>query len=698
MSTTPPPQENEGHGSAAASPSAPSVPADSTDLGDSPIFGDPSASAGVADAGTSAAQAASSQDSRTDDIHLVNGTHWFWGVLKHYGPVYRDVGMASLVINLLGLASPLFIMNVYDRIVPNNAITSLWVLALGVCMAYAMDSVLRVLRGHFVDLAGQKADVVLADMLMHKVLVARLDSQPKSMGALLNNLREFEQLREFFGSITLVALLDLPFLLVFLLLIFWLGGPLVILPIAALPIMLAFGYGVQLPFQSAAAAQFRQNMHKHSLLLEVINGIEAIKANVLYKQMQTRWSQVAKGSAASSAWSRRLGTMSATAVLFISQMINTAMIVWGVYLIGDGALSLGALIACSILMGRVLGPLAQLATLFSQWQKSRMALKALDMIMALPEEGAVGESLQAASSLSPSLSCEDVSFAYPTGTAQGGGPLAGAAPYVPVVHHCSLHINAGERVGIIGHTGSGKSTLARMLLGLYQPLEGRVCFGGVDIRHLDPHALRRRFGFMPQDNVLFYGSVYENIAMACQEDADDSTTKHDAAIARAAELAGVTSFVARHPQGFAMPVGERGLSLSGGQRQAVTLARALVRDPDVVVLDEPSSNLDMESERELIRRCKTVLAGKTVVLFTHRLSMLELVDRVIVLEAGSIVYDGPKEAAYTHKRPRQEGGQTSYAGVTGASVVSSPLSAPVASLMTGQRGIGSGYGGTQGEA
>lgn len=626
----------------------------------------------------------SPEDNRTDDVHLVDEAHWFWGVLKHYGPVYRDVGMASLVINLLGLASPLFVMNVYDRIVPNNAITSLWVLALGVCMAYAMDSVLRVLRGHFVDLAGQKADVVLADMLMHKVLVARLDSQPKSMGALLNNLREFEQLREFFGSITLVALLDLPFLLVFLLLIFWLGGPLVILPIAALPIMLAFGYGVQLPFQSAAAAQFRQNMHKHSLLLEVINGIEAIKANVLHKPMQARWSQVAKGSAASSAWSRRLGTMSATAVMFISQLINTAMVVWGVYLIGDNALSLGALIACIILLGRVLGPLAQLATLFSQWQKSRMALKALDMIMALPEEGAVGESLQSVAALSPSLSCENVSFAYSAGPVQGEGS---PSPSVPVIRHCTLHINAGERVGIIGHTGSGKSTLARMLLGLYQPMEGRVCFGGVDIRHLDPHELRGRFGFMPQDNVLFYGSVYDNIAMAYPERADGSTASKDAAIVRAADLAGVSVFVRQHPQGFSMPVGERGLSLSGGQRQAVTLARALVRNPDVVVLDEPSSNLDMESERELIRRCKTVLAGKTVVLFTHRLSMLELVDRVIVLEAGAIIYDGPKEAAYAQKSRWQDCGS--------AQGQSSGGPAP---LMTGQRGIASSYGGTQGEA
>lgn len=654
-----------------------STPPESTDpsnVGTYPSVSD----TGPAD--LTAEHASATQDNRTDDIHLVGKAHWFWGVLGQYGPVYRDVGMASLVINVLGLASPLFVMNVYDRIVPNNAITSLWVLALGVCMAYGMDGVLRILRGHFVDLAGQKADVVLADMLMHKVLVSRLDSQPKSMGALLNNLREFEQLREFFGSVTLVALLDLPFLLVFLLIIFWLGGPLVILPLVALPIMVAFGYGVQLPFQSAAAAQFRQNMHKHSLLLEVINGIEAIKANVLHKQMQSRWSQVAKGSAASSAWTRRLATMSSTAIMFISQLINTAMVVWGVYLIGDGALSLGALIACIILLGRVLGPLAQLATLFSQWQKSRMALKALDMIMALPEEGASGESLQAVSSLSPSLSCENVSFAYGTSLMHGEGivpPASGAAP-VAVVRHCTLHINAGERVGIIGHTGSGKSTLARMLLGLYQPTEGRVCFGGVDIRHLDPHALRGRFGFMPQDNVLFYGSVYENIAMAYPDTANTTAAAKDAAIIHAADLAGVSTFVRQHPQGFSMPVGERGLSLSGGQRQAVTLARALVRSPDVVVLDEPSSNLDMESERELIRRCTMALASKTLVLFTHRLSMLELVDRVIVLEAGAIVYDGPKEAAYAHTSPRQ----------AGASVP----------LITGQRGIASSYGGTKREA
>lgn len=577
-------------------------------------------------------------DSRTDDVHLVAKSHWFWGVLRSYTPIYRDVAVASLVINLLALASPLFVMNVYDRIVPNNALVSLWVLALGVCLAYLIDGVLRVLRGHFVDLAGRQADTVLANTLMDKILAARLDAQPKSMGALLNNLREFEQLREFFGSITLVALLDLPFLSVFLLLIFWLGGPLVLLPLLALPLMVVFGYAVQWPFQNAAAEQFRQNMHKHSLLLEVINGIEAIKANLLHSHMRHRWNRAAAGSAASSAWTRRLGTMSSTAVLFISQLINTGMVVWGVYLIGENRLSLGALIACVILLGRVLGPLAQLATLFSQWQKSRMALKALDMIMALPEEGSVGESLQEVDNLLPSLCCEQLSFSY------------GAEAAAPVLIDCTLSVGAGERVGIIGHTGSGKSTLARLLLGLYQPSAGRVCFGNVDIRHLPPEALRKRVGFMPQDNVLFYGSVYENIAMACPQP-EDGSAPSDAVIRQAAELAGVTDFVRQHPQGFAMPVGERGLSLSGGQRQSVTLARALVRRPDVLVLDEPSSNLDMDSERELIRRCQRALVGKTLLLFTHRLSMLELVDRVIVLEKGRIVYDGPKAAAYARSGP-----------------------------------------------
>lgn len=609
------------------------------------------------------------QDSRTDDISLIGKAHWFWGVLAKYRPIYRDVAVASLVINLLGLASPLFVMNVYDRIVPNNALTSLWVLALGVCMAYAMDAVLRVLRGHFVDLAGRKADTVLANTLMDKVLVARLDAQPKSMGALLNNLREFEQLREFFGSVTLVALLDLPFLSLFLLLIFWLGGPLVLLPMLALPLMVAVGYAVQIPFQNAAAAQFRQNMHKHSLLLEVINGIEAIKANLLQPHMRAVWGQVAAGSAAASAWSRRLSTMSTTGVLLIGQLINTAMVVWGVYLIGEGKLSLGALIACIILLGRILGPLSQLATLFAQGQKSRMALKALDMIMALPEEGASGDCLQEAEKLVPSLSCEGLSFAY-------GDPIASVPP-LPILQDCTFQIAAGEKVGIIGHTGSGKSTLGRLLLGLYQPGAGRVCFGGVDIRHLSPEALRARTGFMPQENVLFYGSVYDNIAMACPLPAEvdaDSRQAQAARIRRAADLAGVTDFVARHPQGFAMPVGERGLSLSGGQRQAVTLARALVRNPDVVVLDEPSSNLDIESERLLIKRCKTVLAGKTLLLFTHRLSMLELVDRVLVLEAGRIVYDGPKEAAYARR--------------TKANAAQAPSQVPpLVPLITGQRGL-----------
>jgi len=581
------------------------------------------------------------RDARTQSLHLTRPESWFWGVLREYAPIYRDVALASFVVNLLTLASPLFIMNVYDRVVPNNALPTMWVLALGLLAAHAMDFLLRNLRGYFVDVAGRNADVIIGSRIMERVLHMRLDNKPESTGALVNNLREFEQIRDFFGSTTLLALFDLPFLFLFVLLVAYIGGPIVSLALVALPLMLLFVWLLHFPFQRSMERQFKQNMQKNSLLVEIISGLETIKCSLAQGRMQKLWEDVVDTGSREAARSRRLASLANTGTLFITYLINAGVIVWGVYRITEGQLTQGGLIACVILVSRSLGPLMQLAAMITQMQRSRVALQALHLIMQIPLEQSETQVAQSGG-LTPNLALEQLRFTYPNSPR-------------PALDGINLQIRLGEKVGVIGTTGSGKSTLARLLVGLYQPQEGGILFGGVDIRQLDQAELRDRIAYLPQENILFYGSVRENIALG-------NPWLNMRQLTLAAELAGVADFVKKHPLGYDMPVGERGAALSGGQRQAVALARTLAREPEILVLDEPSNNLDMESENRLMRRLQTHTRDKTLIVMTHRPSLLTLVDRVIVLRDGSVAADGQRDAVLralqqANLKARQPAGQ-----------------------------------------
>ena len=564
------------------------------------------------------------RDLRAESLRLDQHGHWFWGILKAFLPTYRDVALASLVVNLLTLASPLFIMNVYDRVVPNNAVYTLWVLVIGVLIAHSMDFVLRNLRGYFVDVAGRNADVRLGSQLIDRILHMRLDHKPASVGGIVNNLREFEHVREFFGSTTLVVLFDLPFLFLFVMIVGYIGGPMVALPLLALPLMLGFVWMVQIPFQRAVERQYRQSTQKNSLLVEIVGGLETVKSVLAQSHMKRRWEALVDASAGETVQSRRLASLANSGTLFITYLINAGVIVFGVYSIMDGRLTQGGLIACVILVGRSLSPLMQMAVMLTQLQKSRIALKALQEIMELPSEQSVSHDAVEAKGLRTDLALDKVVFHYP-----GSQKLA--------LDDFSLHIRKGEKVGIIGSTGSGKTTLGRLLVGLYQPTEGNVTLGGVDIRQIDQADVRARIGFMPQDNYLFYGTVRENIAIGCPWQDIKS-------IVHASEVAGVAEFVNKHPLGYDMQVGERGLELSGGQRQMICLARTLIRNPEILVLDEPSSNLDVASEQRLLSRLGKAVTGKTLVIMTHRLSLLNLVERVILLDNGNVKADGPRDA------------------------------------------------------
>lgn len=573
-------------------------------------------------------------DDRSEHLSIARGKRWFWDVLRYYAPIYRHVALASVVINLIAVGSPLFVMNVYDRVVPNNAIETLWVLASGICIIYMFNFLLSALRTHFVDVAGRNADIVLSSSLVEKVLSMRLDAKPESTGALVNNLREFEQLREFFSSSSLLACIDLPFLVIFLLLTAFIGGPMVLLSIGAMPIMIGIGLLLQHRSRMSAEASYKQNMQKNALLVEIVGGLETLKSCMAESRMQKLWESVVGLSARSNSESRKYNNLAVTSSMLITQLVTVAMVVWGVYRISDGLMTMGALIGCNILVGRTMAPLLQMASLLTRLQNSHVALKALDMLMMLPSENQAEKTCMDFGMLRPSFALEGVSFAYPRQER-----LA--------LEHVSLRIEPGERVGIIGPMGSGKSTLSKLLIGLYQPKEGAVKFGDVDIRQIPSMELRGRVGVLPQDVVLFYGSIRDNIALG-------DPTINDHLILRAASLAGVTDFLRNNPAGFAAQVGEQGKALSGGQRQAVALARALVRDPEVLILDEPTSNMDTDSEMLLQKRLQSVIGGRTLVLVTHRLSMLRIVDRLIVMEGGQIKLDGPRDAVLQSLRDRSK--------------------------------------------
>ncbi len=568
-------------------------------------------------------QARGRLDDRASKLQLLKGKRWFWGTIGHFYPLYKHVLLASIVINILGVAGPLFVMNVYDRVVPNNALETLWVLAVGVCIAYVFDFLLRLLRGYFVDMAGKKSDVILASRLLQHVMAIKMDHKPDSTGSMVNNLREFESLREFFSSTTLLSLVDIPFLVLFILLVSFIGGPVAYAPAIAVPVVILVGVLIQFPFQRAIEKGFRESAQKNAILVEAINGLETIKTSTAESRVQGRWESVVGMNARSSAQAKSLATFSITFSQFATQLVSVAVIVWGVFRIKEGVLTMGGLIACTILVGRAMAPLGAVAAMLTRLQQSRMALKSLNMVMEIPSERPDGREYVHHGKIGSSITFDRVSFSYPSSE-------------LKALDTVTLHISAGEKVGIIGPMGSGKSTLGRLILGLYTPASGSVMVGGLDIRQLDVAELRQKIGYASQDKYLFYGSIRENIAFG-------APFADDAAILWAATVAGVTDFVRNHPAGFGLQVGERGMNLSGGQRQAVAVARALVRDPDIVLLDEPTSSMDTLMEALFKSRLASVLKQKTLVVVSHRQSMLTLVDRLIVMEKGRVLVDGPRD-------------------------------------------------------
>lgn len=562
-------------------------------------------------------------DERSDTAPIPRGSHWFWGALTESWPIYAEVLIASFLINVFALVMPLFIMNVYDRVVPNQTYETLWVLSLGAGIVFAFDFLMRSLRGYFVDIAGKKIDLILSATIFEKVLGIRMEARPPSVGAFANNLQEFESFREFLTSATIATLIDLPFIVLFLLIVWWIGGWVVAVPLVAIPLILMSSVALQRPLSRVVGETFRATAQRQATLIETLSGLETIKGLNAEGPAQRRWEQLIGQIGKLSLKARLLSAASVNAATLVQQLAYIGVVIVGVYLISDKSLSLGGLIACTILTGRMLAPLSQVAALSTRFYHARAALSGLNRIMSLPVEHPPGKQFVHRPRFEGGIDFRSVSFSYP------GQP-------VEALSKVSFRIAPGEKVGIIGRIGSGKSTIEKLILGLFQPSSGSVWIDGVDQQQIDPVDLRRNIGYVQQDPMLFFGSVKENIVMG-------APYVDDKAMLRTAEIAGVTDFVNRHPQGFDMPVGERGDGLSGGQRQSVAIARALLLDPKILLLDEPTNSLDNRSEENFKTRLGQHLAGKTLILVTHRASMLTLVDRLIVVETGKIVADGPKQ-------------------------------------------------------
>jgi len=547
--------------------------------------------------------------------------HWFWNTLSLSFPMYRDVLVASFFISLFAVASPLFVMNVYDRVVPNEAIETLWALVVGMLVIVLFDFLLKQMRSNLLDLAAKKSDVLLSSRLFEKVLALRMDAAPKSVGAFAGNIQEFDSIRDFVTSSTISAFVDLPFSIIFIAVIFMVAGPVAIIPVIAILIMVGYSLYVKHRLTSLVEQSGRFAMQKNAHLVEVVSGIESLKVYGAQGQFQQKWEELvgnnAKWGVAAKRYSASVSSVSASV-----QQLNTVFIVAvGVYLIAEGNISMGGLIAAVMLSARALAPFSQVAMLTTRYNQAKSALTTLDSIMALPEESL--DRYLHRPFIQGSVEFDRVGLSYPD-------------TKIPAIEDVSFKIQPGEKVGIIGRIGAGKSTIEKILMGLYQPTSGAVRLDGVDFQQISPADIRQKIACLPQDIQLFYGSIRDNITLGVPH-------VEDSRVIRAAELAGVSEFTDVEPDGLDRQVGERGKYLSGGQRQSVALARTLLFSPPIMVLDEPTSNMDNLAEARVRQNLKAAIKDKTFLLITHKMSMLELVDRVIVIDRGRVVADGPKQ-------------------------------------------------------
>ena len=564
------------------------------------------------------------QDSEVNKKSVVkDSTHWFWGTLAKSRDIFASVLLSSILINMFILATPMFTMNVYDKVVPNDAIATLWVLATGIVIVYLFDTLLRFVRNYLLEVAGKKSDIIMSSIIFSQVLNLKMDQWPTSIGAFASQLREFESIRNFFTASTLATLVDLPFAVIFLLVIYYIGGPMIAVPFIVIGLLLLYSFILVKPLKATVEATYEATANKNAHLIETLHAIKTVKALGASNYSQWVWEESSGTIADKSMRARMLSTSISVVTNLLVQFNTIGLIVFGIYRISNLELSLGGLIAIVMLSSRAVAPMGQIAALITSFEQTKTAFRSLDELMHKAVERPEGKSYVRRSGFDGSISFRNIDFSYPGSTKKSLSDI-------------SFRINAGEHVGIIGKVGSGKTTLLKLIIGLYQPESGSIAIDNIDINQIDPADLRKNIGYLSQDIELLRGTIRENIAYK-------NLHVNDERLIEAASVCGVDLFVNQLPQGFDTQVGEAGGFLSGGQRQAIALGRAVLLNEPMLILDEPTNSFDNTTESVVKKRLYDYSRDKTLLLVTHKAPMLELVERLIVVDEGRIVMDGPKE-------------------------------------------------------
>ena len=558
------------------------------------------------------------------DVELPKGriAPWLSGPLRKNRSIYTKVAFAAAMINFFALFTSLFTMTVYDRVVPNNATDSLIALTIGLVIVVMFDFVLKLLRAYYVDVAGARIDRDIGKAIFQQILDMRMDLGRRSTGGLAGLVREIETLRDFFASATLTALVDMPFIIITLIVIWLIGGSIVFVPMALIPVVVLTAIATQPVMRRLSAETLGDALGKQSVLVETIGSLETVKSANAGPMLSDRWDKAVLDHAGSSLRQRLVSTISINMAGSMQTLAYTGVVVFGVYAIANQTLTMGGLIACSILAGRAVAPFSTIAHLLTRINGAQTAYRQINLMMEQPPEGPAGAGIQLLN-MQGGIEFREVDFRYPK------------APELALTS-VSFQIKPGEHVALIGPIGSGKSTIARLLIGLYPPSSGLVLVDGTDIRQLAPKSLRSKIGALFQDNVLMTGSIRDNILLGREEYDDEE-------MLRATQISLAHEFISRMPNGYDLVLADRGEGLSGGQRQSIALARALIGKPPIIILDEPTSSVDTETESRILQNLRSEFEGRTLVLITHRPSMLALVDRVIVLARGRVALDGKPE-------------------------------------------------------
>jgi len=558
-------------------------------------------------------------DGRAGQFAASDGEHWFFGTLKQFRRAYGEVALAAMMANLLAIGSALFAMQVYDRVVPNAAFDTLWILASGVVLAIMFETSLRLMRAHLLDTMGKKLDLKLSAQLFERVLNTRLAAKPPSLGAFSTQIREFETVREFFTASSAALISDLPFTLIFLLIITLIGGTVVFVPVVAILLMLTPGFLAQYKLGQLSRQNLREGAVKNSILLESIEHLETIKAARAEGRSLHLWESLTAQLAGTAMRTHTLAAALGYGAAMVQQLCYVGVIIFGVYRISVGEMTVGALVASSLLTARAIAPMAQVAGILGRWQHTRVALEGLDQLMAAPVERPQGKLFARTGKLTGHYRIEELRLQH------GDNP--------PVVDVTSLTIPAGGRVALLGGNGAGKSSLLRLLSGLGDPTSGRLLLDEISLGQIDPSDRRRAIGYLPQDVALLHGTLRDNLNLEGAALSDDD-------LFAALDGVGLGNFVRANPLGLDMPILGNG-SFSGGQRQAVGLARVLLQDPSIVLLDEPTAFFDQGNENRVIEHMRSWLGNRTLIVTTHKRSLLSLVDRAVVLRHGKVIMDGP---------------------------------------------------------